>query len=131
MSRGNERRPVGAMDELEVLQKVDEMITYAYTAVRHFPRAERHVLSAEIRRTCWTLLRLVVICNKRYHKKTTMQDLDAELETLRRQVRKAMELGFLPFKQYEHWARLNDEIGRLIGGWIRSQRAPEQQRGGR
>jgi hypothetical protein len=125
MSRGNDRRPSSASSELEVLKKVDEMITYAYSAVRHFPRSERHVLSAEIRSTCWELMRLVVHCNKHYYKKNTLRDLDAELELLRRQVRKAMELGFLPFRQYENWARLNDEIGRLIGGWIKSQRAQQ------
>ena len=125
MSRGNDRQPSGGQTELEVCQKVEEMIEYAYTALRHFPKSERHVMSQEIRASAWRLLRLVVICNKRYHKKTTMQDLDAELEVLRRQVRLSMRLGFLPFKQYETWARLNDEIGRLIGGWIRGQRTAQ------
>lgn len=130
MSRGNDRRPTSSTSELEVCQKVEEMIEYAYCAVRHFPKSERHVTSQEIRATAWRLLRLVIICNKRYHKKTIMQELDAELELLRRQIRLAMRLGFLPFKQYAHWARLNDEIGRLIGGWLRAQRTT-QQGGGR
>jgi len=96
------------------------MIEYGHTAVRNFPKSERHVLAAEIRRAMWGLLRLVVVCNKRYHKKTTMQDLDAELDLLRCQIRVAANLGFLEFRRYEHWAKLNDEIGRMIGGWIKS-----------
>lgn len=122
MSRGNSRSNPDKSSELEICQKVEAMIEYAYSALRHFPKSERHVMSQEIRSTTWRLLRLVVICNKRYHKKTTMQELDAELELLRRQVRLSMQLGYLPFRQYEHWARLNDEIGRLVGGWIRSFR---------
>jgi len=33
-----------------------------------------------------------VQCNKRYHKKTTMQDVDTQHEMLRRKIRKSMEL---------------------------------------
>jgi hypothetical protein len=96
------------------------MIAYAYVALRQFPKWERHVLAAEVRGTLWQLLRLIVVCNKRYYKKTTLQDLDAELDLLRSQVRLAKELGYLDFRKYEHWSKLNDEIGRMIGGWIKA-----------
>jgi hypothetical protein len=96
------------------------MIEYGYIALRQFPKFERHVLAAEMRSSMWGLLRLIVVCNKRYHKKNTMQELDAELDLLRCQVRMAKELEYLDFKKYEHWSRLNDEIGRMIGGWLKS-----------
>jgi len=95
------------------------MIEYGHTALRQFPKAERHVLSAEIRRCMWSILRLIIVCNKRYHKKTTLQELDSELDLLRSQVRLAMQMKYLDFRKYEHLAKLNDEIGRMIGGWIK------------
>jgi len=107
-------------NDLLIRQKCEAMIVYGQTAVRHFPKMERHVLGAEIRRSMWSLLRLIVICNKRYHKKTTLQDLDAELDLLRSQIRIAKSLGYLDFKKYETWAKLNDEIGRMVGGWVKS-----------
>jgi len=67
------------------------------------------------------------VCNKRYHKKTTLQDLDAELDLLRCQVRAAKALGYLDIRKYEHWAKLNDEIGRMIGGWIKSMSEPNER----
>lgn len=106
--------------DLLVRQKCEAMIQYGYVALRQFPTFERHVLAAEIRTSMLGLLRLIVVCNKRYHKKTTLQDLDAELDLLRCQVRLAKELGYLDFKKYETWAKLNDEIGRMVGGWIKS-----------
>ena len=96
------------------------MIQYGYIALRQFPKTEKFTLAAEIKLSMWRLLRLIVICNKRYYKKTTLQDLDAELDLLRSQVRISKELGFLPFKKYEVWSRHLDEIGRMIGGWLRS-----------
>jgi hypothetical protein len=119
-------RPVRT-DDLLIRQKVEAMIEYGHIAVRQFPKIERHVLGAEIRHTMWALLRLVVVCNKRYHKKTTLQELDAELDLLRCQVRTAKALGYLDFKKYECWAMLNDEIGRMLGGWIKSMSEPSER----
>nr|WP_272888927.1 diversity-generating retroelement protein Avd [Stutzerimonas stutzeri] len=104
-----------------IRQRCEEMIQYAYVTIRHFPKFERHVLGAEIRETVWKLLRMIIICNKRYHKKTTLTDLDAELDVLRSQVRTAFSLQYIDLKKYEHWARMNDELGRMIGGWMKSQ----------
>ena len=109
------------MEELEIAQRTEQMIQYGYQATRHFPKSERHVLSQQIRNGMWELLELVIRCGKRYHKKTTLADLDIQLELLRRQIRSAKDLGFLPFKQYEVWSRYLDEIGRMIGGWMKSQ----------
>ena len=69
------------------------MIAYGYVALRQFPKSEKHVLAAEIRNSMWEILRLIVVCNKRYHKKTTLQDLDAQLDLLRSQIRIAKQLG--------------------------------------
>lgn len=108
------------MTDLQIRQKCEDLIIYGYVAIRQFPKSERHVLAQELRLTMWGILRLVIITNRRYHKKTTMQDLDAELDLLRSQVRIAMELKYLPFQKYEVWSRLIDEIGRMVGGWFKS-----------
>lgn len=108
------------MEDLKIRRRTEEMIAYAYTALRQFPKAERHVLSAEIRESCWKLLRLIIVCNKRYHKKTTLQELDAELDVLRSLVRMAHSLKYLSLKAYETWSRQVDEIGRMTGGWIKA-----------
>jgi len=73
-------------EDLQVRLKVEEMIHYAYAALRQFPKSEKHVLSAEIRQCMFRILRLVIICNRRYYKKTTMQDLDSELALLRKRL---------------------------------------------
>jgi hypothetical protein len=111
-------------DDLEIRRKCEAMVEYGYVALRQFPKFERHVLAAEMRGAMWALLRLIIVCNKRYHKKTTLQELDAELDLLRTQVRMARALGYLDFKKYEIWAKLNDEIGRMVGGWIKSMAGP-------
>lgn len=97
---------------------------YAYGVLRHFPKAERAGLAGEIKRCLWQLLRLIIVCNKRYYKKTTMHELDAELDVLRSYMRLARDLALLPKAKYEVWARQVDEIGRMLGGWLKSLRGP-------
>lgn len=108
------------MEELKIKLKVEKMILWSYATLRNFPKSEKFVLSAEIRQSMYRLLRLIIIVNRRYHKKTTLQDLDAELDLLRSLVNLAHhpDLGFLPRRQYEIWSGHLAEIGRMVGGWI-------------
>ena len=112
-------------EDLQIRLKVEQMINYGYTALRDFPKSEKHVLSAEIRICMFKVLRLVIVCNRKYHKKTTMQELDSELDVLRSLVKISHELKFLHFNKYENWARLNDEIGCYLGKWMQWMKQEE------
>jgi hypothetical protein len=127
MSRaGFQPRREPKTSDLLIRQKVEAMIEYGHCALRQFPKSERHVLSAEIRGSMWALLRLVIVCNKRHHKKTTLQELDAELDLLRAQVRLAQQLGWLDFLGYHIWPthrRLRRaSIRRIVRSLKRAQR---------
>jgi hypothetical protein len=110
-----------AIEELKVRQKIEDMMVYAYQALNQYPKSEKHCLVAETKASMFQLLELVIICNKKYYKKNTLQELDVELDVLRSYVRLGFNLYYLPPKKYEIWSKLNDEIGRMIGGWIKSQ----------
>lgn len=103
--------------------------------LNHFPKAERYGLALEIRRAAYDVYRLIVECQKRYHKKTTLTQLDIRHEQLRMFLRLAYELGYFRFKdgsgdltplrstsRYLALSRSVDELGRMIGGWIVADR---------
>lgn len=92
------------LEGLRILAKLEELDAYSHQVALQFPKYERHVLSAEIRSTLNRVL----------------QDLDIEVEFLRALVRKARRLGYITPNRYEVWSRHIDEIGRMVGGWIRS-----------
>ena len=35
----------------------------------------------------------------------------------------ARDLGYLPPKKYEVWSKMAVEVGRMVGGWIKADRA--------
>mgnify|MGYP006394095149 FL=1 len=107
------------MDDLKIKLKIERMIIYGYSALRQFPKSEKHTLAAEIRQSMYGLLRLVLTTNRRYHKKTTASEVDVELDVLRSLVRVSHELGFLPIRQYQVWSEHLYEIGCMVGGWLK------------
>ena len=109
-------------NELQILQKVYDMILYGNTCLRQFPNYEKHVMTAEIRSTMYELLRLIIRANKRYYKKTTQQEIDIALEELRVMIRLASDPGmkYLSLRKYEIWAKQLNEIGRMLGGWMKA-----------
>jgi len=63
------------MEPLKIKQKIEDMITYAYIVLAQFPKSEKHTLAAEIKRSMFRLLELVIACNKKvlqedYHART-------------------------------------------------------------
>lgn len=115
------------MEEFKIKEKIYEMIRYGVPALMQFPRAERYELAGRIRSSMYGLLDYAVRVEKKYYKKTTLQDMDIELDVLRHLIRLSADRKLypnsapcLPFKKYEHWAKLLDEIGRMIGGYIKS-----------
>jgi four helix bundle protein len=100
-------------------------------------RHERYALSNRIRNSAYEVYGLVVEGQKRYHKKTTLTNLDIAHEQLRMQLYLAYELGYFRFvdgrtaedaaeveaKRWQVMSRLVDELGRMIGGWIRHELA--------
>ncbi|CAH1044562.1 diversity-generating retroelement protein Avd [Halomonas sp. TD01] len=107
------------MEDLKIKLKIERMIVYGYSALRQFPKSEKHTLAAEIRQCMYELLRLVLTTNRRYHKKTTASAVDTELDVLRSLIRVSYELGFLPIRKYQIWSEHLYEIGCMIGGWLK------------
>jgi hypothetical protein len=56
---------------------------------------------------------------------SALRDADAALGRLRIYLRLAHRWRWLSDGQYEHVGAMLAEIGRLLGGWLRSERAPE------
>ena len=110
------------LQELKIKQKCEDMIVYAYKALRQYPRAEKYGLVSDTKKAMYELLRLIIICNKKYYKKTTMQEVDTQLDIIRSFVRMAFNMQYISFKKYEVWIAKLDEIGRMIGGWVKALR---------
>ena len=110
------------MDELIIYQKVYDLILYLFPIVNRFPKSQRFVLGQQIENSLVEIAKMIVEANKRRNRLSVLYSIDVELEKLRLLVRLAKDLRFLSVKRYGLVAEKLDEIGRLLGGWIKSQR---------
>ncbi len=108
------------MEDLKILEKAFEMTEYGYKVIQQFPKSEKFSLAVDIKRCMHLILERIIEAQKKYYKKTTLQELDVEVMKLRAYVKLGYNLGFIPLKKYETWSAKNVEIGKMVGGWIKS-----------
>lgn len=113
----------GKGSDFKILTATYELIKETYVTIRQYPKAEKYGLALDTKQAAYELLALMIRANKRYFKKTTLQDADIELDKLRHLFRMAYDLKFLAPRRYEIMAKHCDYVGRLLGGWIKSQGA--------
>lgn len=110
------------MDELTLYQKQYDLILYAFPIINRFPKAQRFVLGQQIQNCLLGIARLIVQANKqRGNRLPILAQVDIEIEQLRLLIRLAKDLRLLSVPQYGALAERSNEIGRLLGGWIKSQ----------
>lgn len=105
-------------------EKICDMMKYGMPIVNTFPRRDRK-LADTMRGAMLEMCRLTVRLEKKYYKKTTLEDLDIELAVLKEFVVLASDKDYcgtkyappLTIHQREVWSRYNDEIGKIIGGY--------------
>ena len=108
------------MDGLVILTKIEEMDAYSHHALIQFPKYEKFVLCADIRNTIANIVRFTIRAGKRYFKKTTLQDLDIEIEYMRAMIRKSLALKYINLHRYKVWIEHINEIGKMLGGWLKN-----------
>jgi len=107
-------------EELKILQKIFDMMEYGYGALAQYPKSEKFALVTDIKRSMDIMLERTIESQKKYYKKTTLQELDVEVMKLKAYLRLSQNLGFLPMKKYEIWSEKVVEIGKMLGGWLKS-----------
>ncbi len=131
---------MGLHSEAELNRKFVEFAKLLNLYLNHFPKSEKYGLAQQIRQAAYDVYGMIVEAQKRFHKKTTLSNLSVRHEQLRMFINLAHELGYFEFKDgsrsddsprrlaaHRHVAvsRLVDELGRMIGGWVRSERLVE------
>ena len=109
-----------ATEDFKLLQKVQDMMVYGYPMLNQFPKAEKFSLAQDIRHCMNNILELTITEDKRYTKKTTLENLDIENEKLKIFIRISFELKYLSKHTYGVWEEKIVEIGKMIGGLIKS-----------
>jgi len=108
------------MKESPIFTKTFDLLAWLLPETVKFPRQHRFVLAEAVQRTALLFQEQIIEASMMADPLPRLHDADVTLIKLRTYLRLARQLDLLKFNQYEHGARLVDEVGRLLGGWLKS-----------
>ena len=109
-------------DQLLIFQKIYELVLWLYPVINRIPKSHRLVLGRHLEEVGILLLILVINANKKNGKeRIVLQDKMSDgLDCLRILVRLLKDLKIISIKQYALGSEKNNEIGRMLNGWMKT-----------
>lgn len=103
-----------------IFVKTYDLMVWLAPILNGFPKDQRFRLAARLENSLFAFHEHLMRATRSKDKKPILMEADLELEKLRLYLRLAQDLKCLSFKQYEHAIRLCAEIGKLLGGWLKT-----------
>ena len=107
---------------LSIFEKTYELILWIYPTVNKFPKSQRFVLGQKIEETVINILEGIILANQEQNKSFKLRKISVELDKLRIFMRLSKDLKFISVKQYGFVSEKINEIGKMLGGWMKSSR---------
>jgi len=109
-------------DELVIIVKTYDLIKWSCEHTSKFPRNFRFVLGDRIERNLLDILEWLIEAKYSKERIERLTKVNLRLEILRHELRLAKDLQCLRVNSYLFASQLVDEIGKLLGAWIRTSR---------
>ena len=103
-----------------LLERTHDLMKELYISLRQYPKAEKYGLAADTKRAFNSFLELVIRVKDKHTKKTSLEEADIKLDTLRQYLLLGQEFGYMSFKRYEITSKYANECGRIIGKMIQN-----------
>ena len=107
------------LQNLVIFQKVYDLILWLYPTVNKFPKSQRFVLGQQIENTVLEILKGTIQANQESDKLPYLKQISVDLDKLRILIRLSKDLKFISIRQYQFAAEKINEIGRILGGWMK------------
>jgi four helix bundle protein len=111
-----------------IFARTYDFVQWLIPRTMSFPREQRFVLTKRIQDAALDFQDRIIeaaVANDKLRTDRLVQ-ADMSLAKLRFYLRLARDLEWLSLGQYEHVARMVEEIGRLLGGWTKKEAARQR-----
>ncbi len=115
---------------LVVHTRAKDLLQWLMPALARFPREHRHTVTQHMALLALQVLDQLVEARHTQHaaRAEALRLADVRLDQLRQYAHLAHQWRWWSDGQYEHFSRLCEELGRLLGGWRRSVAAQMARR---
>lgn len=109
------------------LEKAYQFVLWLVPTVEKFPRTQKFLLGDRLQTTALDMLEALIDATYSRDVGPILRRVNLMLERLRVLFRLAKDLRHVDFPKYEFAARAVDEIGRMVGGWMKAGRPDPAQ----
>lgn len=116
------------LEHFKIYTKTFDFLLWVFPTVNKFPKSQRFVLGQQVENTVIEVLKGIIRANSERDKgkrESHLKEINTNLEILRSLLRLSYKLKFISHKQYEYAVEKADEIGRMLGGWMRTVRGEQ------
>jgi len=103
-----------------IFNKTYDLLKWLIPLTLRFPRQQRFVIAAAIQRGAQTLQMRLFEAQRSARPAARLLHADVALAQLRMQLRLCHDWEYISAAQFEHGVRMMDEVGRLLGAWIKT-----------
>ena len=103
-----------------IFNKTYDLLKWLIPLTLKFPRQQRFVIAAAIQRGAQTLQMRLFEAQRSARPAARLLHADVALAQLRMNLRLCHDWEYLSSAQFEHGVRMMDEVGRLLGAWIKT-----------
>ena len=107
-----------------VITRAYDLVLWSCHHTGRFPRSHRFVLGERIERRLYDLLETLIQARYTRDRQALLRQANLSLEVLRFQMRLAHDLQCLRTQSYGFASELLQEIGRMVGGWLKASGTP-------
>jgi four helix bundle protein len=104
-----------------IFARTYDLVAWLIPATLRFPRAQRFVVTRRLQDAALSFQECLIEANRRsgQARLERLRAADAELDKVRLYLRLAVRWQWLSEGQYAHVSAMVQEVGKLLGGWIR------------
>ena len=109
-------------DEMVIFTRTYDLLTWLLPQTEKFPRSQRFVVTQRLHNAALNFQEMIIEANnlRGSLRSEKIRLADAELRKVRLYIRLAQRWGWLNSGQYRHVSEMIAEIGKLLGGWLKS-----------
>lgn len=105
------------------LEKMYQFLLWLAPTVDKMSRSQKFTLGDRIQNTALTVLEQLIDATYSKPAEPHLRQVNLGLEKLRFLFRLASNLRIIDLRRYEHAARAINDVGRLVGGWLKAKHA--------
>jgi hypothetical protein len=108
-------------DEMVIFTRTFDLLTWLLPQTEKFPKSQRFIVTKRLTDAILDFQEALFQANAHRKEKRLiyLRDADACLGKLRLYVRLAYQWKWFTVGQFEHVSKMIEEIGKLLGGWLK------------